>query len=118
MSAGAGLYELSIFTTIIGMLGLVTFHSIEKILPNDSYRILEITTSNNDNITAIINSVKTEKIKILHLDKERNYKENVMIFKFSIKLFHRGLTDKISHNIVKKIEQLESGVYKIKWHHL
>ena len=87
MSAGAGLYELAIFTTIIGMSSLVLFNSFDKLFPKDSYRMLEITTANNETISDIINVIKTNNTKILYLYKERDYKNNKMILRFNIKLF-------------------------------
>ncbi len=117
MSAGAGLYELSILATFIGLPGLIFFHSIEKKLPKNSYRILELTTSNNEDISKIIKSIKSKKVKILYLDNERNYRDNKMVLKFNIMLFHTGLTDKISHEIVENIEKLHIDIFKIRWYH-
>jgi len=118
MSAGAGLYELAVVSALLGVFGLLILSLIEKLFPKISYRILEITTDNYGDLTGIINSVKTHKLKILHLDKERNYKDDEMILKFSLRLFNAGLTDKISHNIVKGIEDLKIDIRKIKWYNL
>ncbi len=119
MSAGAGLYELSIITTVFGILGLIIFHYIEKIIPTDSYRLLEIVTTNNEKISILMDTIKKQKrLKVLHLDSERDYLNNKMTLKFHLKLFHLGLTDKISHDIVENIEKLEISIHKIKWYHL
>ena len=118
MSAGAGLYELAILTAFLGVIGIVIFNSIEKFFPKNSYRILEITTSNNGNLSEIINSIKTHKLRILHLDQARNYSNDEMVLKFSLRLFNAGLTDKISDDIVKQIEKLKIDVRHIKWYRL
>ncbi len=118
MSAGTGLYKLAILTTIISLIGLIIFNYAEKLLPKNSYRILEITTSNDINISEIIDTIKRLKIKVLYLDKERDYESNRMILKFNIRVFHRGITDKIVHKVVENIENLDIDLYNIKWFHL
>ncbi len=118
MSAGAGLFELAIVTTFIGIFALVFFNFFEKLYPKDSYRVLHVTTSNDDHISEIIQAIRDQKIKIMHLDKERDYVNHKLILKFSIKLFHTGLTDKASHNVVRTIESIDMKLYNIKWFHV
>ena len=118
MSAGAGLIELALIVTIIGLFSLVIFNLLEKIYAKDSYRILEITTSNNANISEIINAMATKNLKITRLDQERNYQEDKMVLTFNIKIFHKGITDKLSYKIVTNIEKIGIPIHKIKWYHL
>lgn len=118
MGAGAGLIDFAIVSTIFGLAGLVIFNFFERSYPKDSYRILEITTSNSANITEVINVLKITKLKIMHLDKERDYQADKMVLKFNIKIFNQGITDKISHEIVAKIEKIDMPIYKISWFHL
>lgn len=81
------------------------------------HRILEVETANNVNISELIDIVKRENLKILYLDNKRDYDENKMLIKFTIRLHYKGVTDKLSHIIVKDLEKSEIPIYKINWLH-
>ena len=117
MSAGAGLYELALVTTIFGMISLILLNPLEKTYAKDSYRSLQIVTSNNTDLAQVISIVKREGMKILYLDKERNYETKKMKIIFTLRLHHKGATDKLSHTIVQDIERSGIDVYKIRWFH-
>jgi putative Mg2+ transporter-C (MgtC) family protein len=117
MSAGAGLYELAIIVTAIGLISLIFLNHLEKVYAKDSYRSLQIITSNDTNISEIIDVIKRDEIKIIYLDKERNYETNKMKIIFTILLHHKGVTDKLSHVIVKDIENSGFYIQKIRWWH-
>lgn len=117
MSIGAGYYEIGVFTTVMGLFALVVLNYAEKLYTKDSYRILEIESSMDTNISDIINVVKRKFIKIIYLDKERDYKENILKAKFTIRLHHKGITDKLSHELISDLEKSKVKLYKIKWHH-
>jgi len=117
MSAGAGFFEFALVATIIGLLCLVLLHRLEKKYAKDSYRILEVETANNVNISELIDIVKRENLKILYLDKKRDYDENKMLIKFTIRLHYKGVADKLSHIIVKDLEKSEIPIHKINWIH-
>lgn len=117
MSAGAGLFELAIITTLIGLFSLIVLNKFEKIYAKDSYRTLEIVTSNKIGISDIIDVVERDDLKILYLDKERNYEENKMLVRFTLRIHHKGVADKLSHTIVKDLEQSGHPIYLIKWWH-
>lgn len=117
MSAGAGLYELAIIVTTIGLISLIFLNQLEKVYAKDSYRSIQIVTSNDTNISKIIDVIKRDELKIIYLDKDRNYETNQMKVILTIRLHHRGVTDKLSHVIVKDIENSGINLYKIRWWH-
>ncbi|UCF99209.1 MAG: MgtC/SapB family protein [Spirochaetaceae bacterium] len=117
MAAGAGLFEMAILVTLIGVFTLVVVNRFEKIYAKDSYRVLEITVPNDADISRLINVVKRRHLKILFLDFDRNYQTNLMVITFTIRLFHRGVTDKLSHAIVKDVESCGYTMNKLKWGH-
>jgi len=100
MSAGAGFFEFAIVATFIGLLCLVLLHRLEKKYAKDSYRILEVETANNVNISELIDN-----------------DENKMLIKFTIRLHYKGVADKLSHIIVKDLEKSEIPIHKINWIH-
>ncbi|MBN1898075.1 MAG: hypothetical protein JW827_04810, partial [Spirochaetes bacterium] len=76
-----------------------------------------IMTSNDTDIMHIIDLVKRKNIRIQFMEKERNYSDNRMTVRFTIQLFHRGVTDKLSHTLVKDLEKSGIPLYLIKWRH-
>jgi putative Mg2+ transporter-C (MgtC) family protein len=117
MSAGAGFYELALVVTIIGLASLILLNPLERGYAKDAYRSLQIITSNETNISQVIDVVKRDGLKIVYLDKERNYETNKLKIIFTVRLHHRGVTDKLSHGIVQDIENSGIPIYKIRWWH-
>ena len=115
MSSGAGFFELAIAATAIGLFSLIVLNALEKRYAKDSYRMLEVETSNDIDISTLIDIIKEKEVKILYLDKMKNYDTNRMLIKFTIRLHHKGVTDKVSHIIVKNLENSNIPIYKIHW---
>jgi putative Mg2+ transporter-C (MgtC) family protein len=117
MACGAGLFELAIVVTLIGLFTLVVVNRLEKLYAKDAYRTLEIVVPNQTDLSHVIDTVKRENLKILHLDYERDYQKDQMVVHFSIRLFHRGVPDKLSHQIIADLEASGLPVQRIKWWH-
>lgn len=117
MTIGAGYYSLGIATTIISLFSLVFLNKLESFYLKDSYRIIEIKTSNETDISGIIKLISTDKLKVTYVDKDRNYIENTMKLTLTLKLTHKGITDKLSHDIMTKLEQSGITLYNIRWYH-
>jgi putative Mg2+ transporter-C (MgtC) family protein len=117
MAAGAGLFEMAILVTLIGLFTLVVVNRFEKIYAKDSYRILKITVANDTDISRLIEVVKRKHLKILFLDFDRDYKTNQMMITFTIRLFHKGVTDKLSHAIVGDLESSGFAIHQLQWGH-
>jgi putative Mg2+ transporter-C (MgtC) family protein len=117
MAAGAGFFEMAIVVTLIGLFTLVVVNRFEKLYAKDSYRILEITVANDADISRLIGVVKRKHLKILFLDFSRDYTTNRNVITFSIRLFHKGVTDKLSHQIVADLEASGYPIHKLKWGH-
>jgi len=117
MSIGAGYFSIGISTTLIGLFALVFLSKLERLYAKDSYRVLQVLTSIDTDMTELINTVKRKYIKIIYLDKERDYKDNTIKATFTIRLNHKGITDKLSHELVIDLEESNIKLYKIKWTH-
>ncbi len=117
MACGAGLFELAVAVTLIGLFTLVVVNRLEKLYAKDSYRTLEIVVPNETDLSAVIDTVKREHLRILHLDYERDYIKNQMLVLFSIRLFHKGVPDKLSHQIIRDLESSGLPIQRIKWWH-
>ena len=117
MACGAGLFELAVVVTLIGLFTLVVLNRLERLYPRDSYRTLEIVVPNQTDLSRVIDTIKRENLKILHLDYERDYQKDQMVVVFNIRLFHRGVPDKLSHKIIADLEASGLPVQRIKWWH-
>lgn len=117
MSAGGGLFEIALLSTGIGLFCLIVLNKVEKIYSKDSYRVLEITTSNSADISDLISTIKRKKLRILYLDKERNYQDDKMTLTFTLRLQHKDTVDKLSHAIIEDIEQSKIDIYQLRWFH-
>ena len=115
MAAGAGAYAMAIFTTFLAIMSLIFLHLFEKSISRDSYRSLIIKTALDTDMSKIIETVRKQNIKILYLDFDRDYEKKVLTIKLSLRLFHKGITDKLSHTIVKSIEAANIPLNSIRW---
>ncbi len=117
MSSGAGFFELAIAATAIGLFCLTVLNAVEKGYAKDSYRILEVETSNDIDLSELIDIITGKEVKILYLDKRRDYDANKMFIKFTIRLHHKGVTDEVAHIIVEALERSNIPIHKIHWTH-
>ena len=117
MAAGAGFFELALVVTAASVFTLVVVNLFEKAYPKDYYRTLAVTTSNDADISELIRRVKRQGIKILFLDFEKDYEANSMVVSFDIRIFHKGVTDKLSHRIVDDLEASGAPIRKVRWYH-
>jgi hypothetical protein len=95
----------------------VVVNLFEKGYPKDSYRTLAVTTANDADISVLIRVVKRKNIKLLFLDFEKDYNNNRMVVFFTLRLFYRGVTDKLSHTLLGDLERCGVPIQRIKWSH-
>ena len=117
MAAGGGFFELAMVVTAGSLFTLVVVNLFERVYPKDYYRTLEVTTSNDTDISELIRIVKRKNVKLLFLDLERDYDSNLMIVSFNLRIFLKGVTDKLSHSLVHDLEQSGARIQKIRWGH-
>jgi putative Mg2+ transporter-C (MgtC) family protein len=117
MACGAGLFELAILVALISLVTLTGVGYLERLYAKDSYRTLEIVVPNQTDLKRVIDTVKREHLKILHLDYERDFQKDQMMVVFNIRLFHRGIPDKLSHTIIGDLESSGLPIQRIRWWH-
>jgi putative Mg2+ transporter-C (MgtC) family protein len=115
MAAGGGYFFLAAATTFTSLVFLISLHYLERIYPKDSYRVLTIETLNHIRPTDLINIVNEKNVKVVFVEFERDYKEELTIIKLHVHIFHRGLTDLLSHHLTEKIESENIQLKKISW---
>ena len=115
MAAGSGYYQIAIFTTGIALIGLVILKFVERFYSKDSYRVLSIRTSIEVNASQIIEIVKSNRLKILNYDIEKNYETGTSLTRLSIRLFHRGITDMLAQGVIDSLESSSLTLKEVKW---
>jgi hypothetical protein len=82
----------------------------------DSYRLLKVKVENRENIVSdIISQVKKSGIDVRYCEYTKNLENNLIEVAFSLRIFHRGLTDKKSHDLIDSIEKSIQGIKSISW---
>lgn len=115
MSAGAGLYVIAIFTTILSIFSLVILRWLERFYRRDAYRDLIITVPSEVDIRRVIKEVKSNEVMIIFCGQERDYENQTTIATLSLRIFLKGNADKMSHLIFKKLEQSNIPFKNIRW---
>ena len=115
MASGAGQYFIATGTTAISLLSLILLRWFERFYRKDIYRELIIAIPNDVDVERVIESVKRNEIVITFFGLERDYETQTTIVRMSLRLFYTGDVDKLSHCVVKKLEQNHIPLKAIKW---
>lgn len=116
MASGAGLFTEALLINILAIIALVLLPYMEIVLKKHSYRVLEITFPLDVDVSSILNAVKAKNVLVLRCDLDRDYERGTSTATLLIRLYHRGVTDKHAHNIIKAIETLDFSPRRITWH--
>lgn len=117
MAAGAGYFELAGIATVAALLSLIVLNRFERLYAKDSYRTLSVAAPLETQISTIIDAVKRDNLKIIHLDYTVDYLKRELRADFTIRILHRGVTDKLSHGIVQDLERAEPNLHEVTWGH-
>lgn len=117
MAAGAGFFSIATAVTGLALLCLISMHYLERWYPKDSYRILRVYTSNEIHASQVIDIISRKGIKVIYMEIDRNYETETTSIRFFVRLFHRGLTDKLAHGIISSLEKAEIPIKRIVWDH-
>jgi len=115
MAAGGGYFIIALSTTFIALVFLIGLHYLERVYPKDSYRVLTIETPNDIKPKNLIDIVAEKNVKVVFIEFERDYESRTTITKLHVHIFHKGLTDLLSHSIAERIERENIHLKKITW---
>jgi len=115
MACGAGLFSEAVLISILAIFALVILPYIEVLFKKHSYRVLEIISPLNVDVDLILNAVKSKNVRVLRCDQDRDYGSSTLTTTLLIRLYHRGVTDKHAHSIIKSIEALNLSPKQITW---
>jgi putative Mg2+ transporter-C (MgtC) family protein len=115
MASGAGYYRIAVTTTIIAVVSLVGLKYLERYYQKDSYRTLTVVTNNDVDVSRIIDLVKSRELRVIFFDFERDYVAGATTVELSLRLFHKGVTDRLFHDIIRSLEQSNIPLKSIRW---
>lgn len=115
MTTGVGSYLGAIVVSGLALITLELLPHVEKIFKKHSYRVLELTTSLEADVSDILEVVKNQKIHVVRFDLDRDYENETLKTTLLIRLFQRDVTDNHAYGIVEAIEQLKVSPKKIVW---
>ena len=115
MTAGAGRYMGAVLITAIALFALVLLPRLESRLKTHSYRVLEVITPLEVDVSAIIKVIKAQDITILRYEMDRNYVEETLKTSILLRLYHHEVTDSYAHKIVEALEEVKISPQQIIW---
>ncbi|MGA1870381.1 MAG: MgtC/SapB family protein [bacterium] len=118
LACGTGKYLIAVFTTILSLITLTLLNHFETWYKRDTYRILTIETGIQSDLSKIVTRVKEKNLEIIYFDQDKNYETGILTTKLHIRLFHRGITDKLAHEIIDILEQENMDLKRIMWDHV
>lgn len=115
MACGAGYYALAGIAAGLALIGLVVLKAFERLYAKDSYRTLTVTTPADVSASDVIALVKGPHLAVLSCDIERDYAAGITVTRLSIRLYHKGITDKLAHGIIQSLERSSLSIRKVTW---
>jgi putative Mg2+ transporter-C (MgtC) family protein len=117
MASGAAQYMLAVFTCLLSLVALPVLARLDKLYKRDSYRTLTINTSLDVSVKTVIDAIKHKYVTILFVDSDRDYEKKTITISFTLRIFHKGTTDKISQELIHSVETATIPIKSISWHH-
>lgn len=117
MACGSGQYMIAAAGTALAILGLMLLNYAERGYRKDAYRMLRVVTDIDTDPSLIIDAVKSKRVRIIFFDLDRDYEAGRTTVKLSLRLHHRGTTDKLSHQMIKRLTDAGVPLRGVGWHH-
>ncbi len=117
MTSGAGYYLFAAGATGLALASLVLLKYSERIYLKDSYRVLRVTTPIDVGASDIITIVKEQGLVVVNCEINRDYDAGTNVTRLMIRLFHKGVTDKLAHGIVTALEDSQIQIKQVQWSH-
>ena len=115
MACGAGYYNIAVTTTIIALVSLVGLKYLERFYQKDSYRKLIFVTTNDIDVSKIIDLIQSKEMRVVFFDFERDYETGTTTVELSLHLFHKGITDRLFQGVIRSLEEAKIPLKRIRW---
>ncbi len=115
MASGVGFYAIALFATAVALFALTFLRYFEGLYRRDVYRDLSVLVPMGVDIRVLMNTVKSNEVKVISYSMERNYESQTTDLKMSLRLFHKGNIEKLSYLIVERLEGSGIPLKALKW---
>ena len=115
MAVGGHHYELAFVATVISFIALSFLNNFGKIFHRESYRTLSVTVTIDTEHKRVLDAVKMKDAKILTIDYDHDTITELLTLQISMRLLHKGTTDKIFSEILQKLQNAELNPTKVTW---
>lgn len=115
MAAGAGFYLIAGVTTLVALAGLIVLKFFERVYAKDSYRTLSVITPIDINPAQIIEIVRRKNLTVLNCDIAKHFDLGTTEARLSIRLYHKGITDKLAHGVIQSLETSGIPLHEVRW---
>ena len=115
MASGTRQYEIAVATTLLALACLILLKILERLLSHDTYRQLTVVTDNNVDVAQIVKAVEGKKLKVNQFGFDRDYETGQTTTRLSLRLRHSGLTDRLAHETIHKLQQAQIPLRRVQW---
>jgi len=115
MASGAGFYLIALVTILLALFSLILLRRLERHYRRDVYRDLEVTVPNEVDIRRVTETVRNDEVMIIFLGMERDYETQLTTLRMSLRLFHKGDADNLSHLVIKNLEENNIPLKAVRW---
>ncbi|RJR32222.1 MAG: MgtC/SapB family protein [Desulfobacteraceae bacterium] len=115
MASGIGMYLISAVTTLLALCALVMLRKLERFYRKDVYRDLEVKVPNEVDVRRLLDVVMSREVMIIFFGMRRDYETHTTTATMSLRVFYRGTADKLSHDIIEKLEKSQIPLKSVRW---
>lgn len=115
MACGIELYLIASITTLLALFALVLLRRLERYYRKDVYRNLEVKIPNEVDVDRVLAVVKSREVMVTFFGMKRDYETRTTTATLSLRIFHRGTADKLSHAIIRRLEQSQIPLKSVRW---
>lgn len=115
MASGIGMYLISASTALLALCALILLRKLERFYRKDVYRDLEVKVPNEVDVRRIIDVIISREVMIIFFGMRRDYETQTTTATMSLRIFYRGTADKLSHDIIEKLEQSQIPLKSVRW---
>lgn len=115
MATGIGLYLIASITTFLALFALVLLRKLERYYRKDVYRDLEVKVPNEVDVRRILDVIMSNEVIVIFFGIKRDYETRTTTATMSLRIFYRGTADKLSHEIIHRLEQSHIPLKSVRW---
>lgn len=115
MAAGAGMYWVAGFVTVLTVASLVGLNAFERSFRHDTYRQLTLRTTVDADVGRLLEAVRSTGVTVLACDIDRDYRTESLTARIDIRIFHRGTTDPVAQEVLEALQGSGIRLDRFSW---